>query len=114
VVAATSLFLGPPALAADSVGATGRIAAIRLNDTKGDEHSQFHGRLDVETGGQLASYFWGGNKCSAFTLNTATVEVLHSALGEPRVVVQPYFQVQGNADCLVGFRMIHRDFQGLY
>lgn len=40
--------------------------------------------------------------------------MLHSALAEPRLVIQPFYKVQTSFECLVGYRLIHRDWQGLY
>ncbi len=63
--------------------------------------------------GGYVTYYWGGSRCPGTTLEDAEVALLHGALDNPRVHLEPRYKVgQGGALCLVAFSLVLRSETG--
>lgn len=110
------VLVASPAAAVDLVGAKGRVVAVEHVTPSSDTHNAYHGRIFVETAGQLQDYSWGGQVCNAHQLSDSNVLELEGALGNPRIVIEPSYQTAINPAerCLVSWKLILREWQGLF
>jgi hypothetical protein len=100
---------------ADTVGAIGRVAAIRVNTSASDDFGSFHGWVLIgdSIGGAL-TYKWGGSHCPGVNLEPDDRSVLQSGLDNPRLLVEPRYKIgQGGNLCLVAFILVLRNEESL-
>jgi len=99
---------------ADTIGATGPVVVLRIYTTHSDDDGLQDGLLRVgdAVGGYL-TYYWGGSRCPSLDLTDAEVTLLHSALDNPRMHLEPRYKVgQGGALCIVAFSLVLRSELG--
>ena len=104
---ALSLPMG--AAIADDTQPLGSLVGLDVNTTSADIHLQYHGRLFVNTDGNLAEYRWGGTSCGTRILTEDQLALLQRALHHKKMTIEPRTQDgQGNTKCLVGFLLVEK------
>jgi hypothetical protein len=108
------LLLAAAQAGADTQGATGAVVGLQHNRSNSDSSATYNGLLWVETNGALQQYGWGGAVCGTSFI-ADDVGVLQGALDNARILIQPFWKAgTGGARCLVAYRLIRRDWAGLF
>ena len=94
---------------ADDSQPVGSVVGLDVNTDSADFYLQYHGRLFVNTDGNLAEYRWGGTSCGTRTLTEDQLALLQRALHHKKMTIAPRTQDgQGNSVCLVGFQLVEK------
>lgn len=90
---------------ADSLGATGTVAGVLVNEPSADAYGFERGHLLIDEGGVTRKYPWGGTACSGRNVSDANIALLVAAMDRGTLVTPSYKPGTGQVRCLVGMRL---------
>lgn len=91
---------------ADSLGTTGTVAEVMVNEPSADDYGVQIGYLIVNEGGVKRKYQWGGTACSGRNVSSQNIALLVGAMRSGVTITPSYKPGTSQARCLVGFRLV--------